>query len=275
MKVRTDFVSNSSSSSFICAVNGTYDLPSLAKDIAKGCSNPKAKWHDPELKVFNAATVEHCLENYCLLFLGQLKIGTLEFKRSKVEQHERIKARFSDLDEAALEEKIESSWNEILKQAKLENEVAKLGQKPATIDEKAEAVTFYDNEYVGGLAVSKSQIWHMVSHHTEAEMPAELERYAKWWHENQDDLDFIDTYSVTEDTLRHTRLMLKAGMPLELDGWEKDLDGLEKRLAEGEKLFALRVMYDGDCKDATTVYKEDGAPGIDNLAIEVLHSEAL
>ena len=275
MKVRTDFVSNSSSSSFICAVNGTYELPRLAKDIAKSCSNPKDKWHDPELKDFNRATVEHCLENYRLLFLGQLKIGVLEFKRSKAEQYERIKARFSDLDEATLKEKAESSWNEILRQARLENEVAKPGQKPATIDEKTETVTFYDNEYVGGLAVSKSQIWHMVSHHTEDKLPAELERYAKWWHENQDDLDFVDTYSVNEDTLRHTRLMLKAGMPLELDGWEKDLDGLEKRLAEGEKLFALRVMYDGDGKDATTVYKEDGAPGIDHLAIDVLHSEAL
>lgn len=60
-----------------------------------------------------------------------------------------------------------------------------------------------------------------------------------------------------------------------MDDWEKDLDGLEKRLAAGERLFAVRIAYEGDGKDATALYKEDGASGIEDLAVEVLHSEAL
>lgn len=161
----------------------------------------------------NRVTVSYCLENYRLLFLGRLKVGEREFRRSKAEQLERNRAKFGkELDEAALLEKTEADWKELVHQAKWENEVADFNKRPATYDEKAEIVTFYDEETVGGLAVSKSQAWHMSCRRQECESAKEVVRYAKWWHENQDDVDFIDTYSVDADTLRTTRLLIAAGI---------------------------------------------------------------
>jgi hypothetical protein len=42
MKTRNDFVSNSSSCSFVVAVNGTYSVEDFAKDVAKNTVNNKS-----------------------------------------------------------------------------------------------------------------------------------------------------------------------------------------------------------------------------------------
>jgi len=78
MKIRSDFISNSSSCSFVVAVNGTYSIKDFAKDVAKNTVNNKSQYHDKDLKRRNQTILEFCLGTYELLFLGYWTLKTEE-----------------------------------------------------------------------------------------------------------------------------------------------------------------------------------------------------
>ena len=75
MKVRSDFVSNSSSSSFVVACKKQY-LDAIVKDLSKACSCKKSYGHNPKLAATNRRILDFCLNTYQLLFLGSLVIDT-------------------------------------------------------------------------------------------------------------------------------------------------------------------------------------------------------
>jgi len=72
MKKRHDYVSNSSSCSFVIAV-AQDRVKTLAKDIAKACVNKKDQFHDPNLKKRNERILDFCFESFVLGFIGFLK----------------------------------------------------------------------------------------------------------------------------------------------------------------------------------------------------------
>ena len=79
MKVRTDFVSNSSSSSYIFSINfKEYDFDLFVENVCMQCDENESigkKPKDPKLYADNRAILEYCLR-YCeLLHLGDVVIS--------------------------------------------------------------------------------------------------------------------------------------------------------------------------------------------------------
>ena len=81
-------------------------------------------------------------------------------------------------------------------------------------------------------------------------------------------------YSITQQTIDITRRMLELGYELEFDKWE-DLDALEKRLKNGERLYQIYLSHDGDGEDCDSIFGLIGWDSRfdDGLPIEIIHSE--
>ena len=60
-----------------------------------------------------------------------------------------------------------------------------------------------------------------------------------------------------------------------LDNWCKDLDALQKRIDEGQRLFGLTMNQGGDGMSQDTIYALDGWDSDFNkhANVEILHSE--
>lgn len=277
MKIRMDFVSNSSSSSYICAVNGTYVFKQLVKDIARRCINKKSEFHDPSLEEANRRTLEWCIDQFQLLFLGALTVGQQEFKYSKKDVEEHAAKLHKDLSRNEVYSIAKKKWDSMLKQMHTENEAT---PGSAVYDASTETIVFTDKIIASGLAVDTGTLSHLRlravknGQFDEKSWSNVVEQHAKWHEDNIDELPFIDTYSITQQTIDNTRALIAAGKNIKLDGWE-NLDSIQKRLDLGEKLFAVRICRDGDGKSAYSIYQEDNADGIDSLAVEILHSEAM
>ena len=73
MKIRLDFVSNSSSSSYIIAIQNHLVDDSI-KIMSRNSIERRGEWHNPNLLKKNQRTLDFCFNTYQLLFLGNLSL---------------------------------------------------------------------------------------------------------------------------------------------------------------------------------------------------------
>jgi len=281
MKTREDFVSNSSSCSFMVAINGTYDIESFAKDLAKSCCNPKSEFHCAGLEKHNRKILDFCLSTYELAFLGCLELETKEHKWTLAD-FKRIYKNDEDAQQQ-MDAHIEN-----IKRCKDADcdPTFREDFKHDFYDKKTETLHTFEKVCAQGLAVDSDTMRYAFDHYgyktddepaTKKLRVKNLIKYAKA-HSSHSDGMFdrnIDIYRVTERTLKNTRELIEAGHSISLPSWCKDLDEAEKRLKDGEQIFGLRIAHQGDGWGNYYIYMDDEADGLDNLAVEILDSECL
>lgn len=285
MKTRIDYVSNSSSCSFVVACKSQY-LDIVAKDLAKSCTDKKYQWHDKNLAARNKRILDFCLNTFQLAYLGSLVVDVKKEKYSL----QKFKKWYKSGNFA------EKEWN------KYKDLISRLknDEKTCTAWEKREyGLDEYDQATDTVVHVNKICVQDVVV--SNDVMTYELDRFVL--NENHEDIAItrrrakklidlaksncnenhridrygnVDIYQVTKNTIANTRDLISCGYYVELDDWAKDLDALERRIDNGDAIFYVRIAHDGDGYGDFYIYCESTADGLDGVSgIEILYSDSL
>lgn len=274
MKTRIDFVSNSSSCSFIIAVNSNYSIEALAKDIAKATVAKKDEWHDPKLEGENRSTLLFCMSTYHLAWFGGVILG----RYVQTQNRQNYIELFGD-DECWNEdvEAIEEVKSNPKKFSKYQREF----YKNSTYDKKNEEIVNDEDICVYAPIMSDKEMNHSW-YDTDKQKAIRLIKIAKDIWKKQHNISTIEIqpeiYQISKQTLDNTRLLMKLGYKFDFTdtGTDKSIDDLEKMIGNGDKLFYIRQAHSGDGRGDYYIYCEEGAHGLSDISgIEVIGGEAM
>lgn len=300
MKARVDFVSNSSSSSFVVACQKQY-LDDVLKDLAKSCTNKRSPYHDKALAGRNKCILDFCVRTFQLAFIGKLLVKTKAVKYS-LDYFKKIWiSGRKDPNASKAAEKEWEHYKNVLKSIKdgqsRHGSVYDWEKDAYSLDEYDEATdtaVHYEKTYAQGIVVPNSTMestfnrYHFNGAGSRQETAEEIDRRVKAIveiakaHVAADRrasanvcFESIDTYQITKDTIDNTRDLISRGYVVDLARWE-DLDALEARIAHGDALFYVRIANSGDGYGDFYIYCEDDADGIDGISgIELLACESM
>ena len=291
MKTRTDFVSNSSSSSFVVACKKEF-LKDITKDLARACMNKRDKCHDKELGKNNQCILDFCLKTFQLVFLGELLLETKEETYS-LDYFKRIWAIPSKNMPTAYAEEAWKRYKNIVERVKSGKEKDSWAKKAYDLDEydaETDTAKHFEKIYAKDIVVSNNTMKSDFNRYhysngpdSEETIKGRVQRIIDFAKdkvkrdscEAEDCFEAVDIYQITKDTIDNTRNLIAQGYKVELGEWE-DLDRLDAKLDSGESIFRVRIAHLGDGYGDFYIYCEDGADGIDGVSgIEVLTSDSL
>ena len=291
MKARTDFVSNSSSSSFVVACKKEF-LKDIAKDLARACVNKRDKYHDKELGKNNQCILDFCLKTFQLVFLGGLLLETKEetYSLDYFKHILTIPSKNMPTTYAEEEWKRYKSILENIKSGKEKDSWAKKAYDLDEYDAETDTAKHFEKVYAKGIVVSNNTMTSDFNRYhysngpdSEETIKGRVQRIIDFAKdkvkrdscEAEDCFEAVDIYQITKDTIDNTRNLIAQGYKVELGEWE-DLDRLDAKLDSGESIFHVRIAHLGDGYGDFYIYCEDGADGIDGVSgIEVLTSDSL
>lgn len=289
MKTRNDFVSNSSSCSFVVAIpsEAQYKFKDFVKDLVKDCAENKdqeygmTKERLQELNEFNARNLDYHLNSSELLFLGTLKVKDSQYTM----QNPSMSAKeYDDIDDFNYECEM---FERLQKDVKRKNFGKDTGEK--LVEATDNAITVSYPVYASGIAFPSTDMQGFTSHYSFCDPAKETKEDRKHAAErimqlmniikNPEDSDlyhFVNThtYFISKNTIWNTRALLENKAELTFEKWE-NLDELEKRLDEGQRLFVIRQNNGGDGWNNDAIY---GLGGWDTkfgekATLEVIYSE--
>lgn len=270
MKTRIDFVSNSSSCSFIIAIGKNFSLNDFIKETCDGCikhaDKDETDWFVSQQNEFNNVVLNYHLRASELVYLGGLSVGPMQSVFTKDDEY------FSYLK------------NDIAKQA--------ISLDERVIENTDEKIVLESDDVVYGMAIPKHKINYItMEYHWNDDYSIDIEKqkkaakaifdFAKNYSDAKTDYECrynSNTYFISRNTIWNTRALIAAGYNIELEDW-MDLDKLDKMLQNGDQIFGIRVDNGGDGVDEDALFTFGGWDGEDvfeNMCgIEVLDSETL
>lgn len=270
MKTRTDFVSNSSSCSFIISTNNGFKLDEFIKELCKGCikhTDEDNSWQSiNEQYELNAAILNYHLRTSELLYLGNLDIGPVQITWKKED---------NDVYFLKLKEQIRKG---------------SISKDERVIENLDDRIVIEYNDYINGMAISTFKIdfityefhWsndYSVDIEKQKKVAESIYKFSKNYSDSNTDYKCrIDNniYFISRKTIWNTRALIAAGYNLKLEDW-MDLDKFEDMLLNGKKIFGIRINNGGDGVDADSIYSYGGWDGEDAINdvhnISIIHSE--
>lgn len=270
MKTRIDFVSNSSSCSFVIALDKDFALNDFIAEACKGClkhvSSDDSEEFVKQQDEFNKAVLDYHLRASELLYLGCLCIGKVQdvFRKEDDEElFKHMKAYIARNSVSNDERLVEDMDDKIVI------------ERTEEIDRIA--ISKYKTEYV-------TNAWHWdddYSYDLDAQKKAadNIVKFAKNYSDSRSDYKAqrnSKTYVISRNTVWNTQALVAAGYKVVLDDW-MDLGKFDKMLQDGQRLVVVHVNNGGDGVDEDALYSFGGWDGEDVFdsmpKIEVIDSE--
>lgn len=272
--IREDFVSNSSSTSFIIALDtNECSIKKFVHDVCYNCLDEEStdKLHNEVLMDHNVINLAYHLDNTRLLFLGEAYVKDTD--------------RILDID-VVPEYEEKDYWIQQLKE--LRNHIQKNGKdgileeydsKYEIIDDKKIKATYH--YYIGHLTENKydrdfdfSLGYDFVKDDIRIERIKELleacydEKITrKNYHNN--------IYIIDKNTIALTEIMIKNGINIRFQD-KLGLDVFKKYIDEGKTIMYIEVATSGNGWDCDTIYDESKKSSLelfDKLPVIILDSE--
>lgn len=247
MKIRNDFVSNSSSSSFLISTNGNYATNDLIKDISINC---KCDHWD------NKTKMTKILDKYVALFVGNIKLDDIvtDWNENEPNQAELFKCYKKYIDNNTIEENLGKDIT--LRYLNDEHTIIRF-QEPS-----------YDN-----IIVTKDHMKKILKLESD-ELIKYIDDPGNFENDLLDDGCFSCSYVINEDSIAITEKLIKLGKQFSIFDNEKlSFEDIKDRiLNKKEKIYVVHVNFDGDGCDEDR-FRSENDHVFDNLATEILNTE--
>lgn len=259
MKIRSDYVSNSSSSSFVVVLPKDYAFWDFVDDVVRACTSEQdGDYSEDDIEYINNSNrrnLDYCLTEYALLFLGELKVGTMQDKYTKMEREAVLKM-------------INRSHDDIY--------------CPVVVSDEDGILVTETGEFASEVTIRKELMRWRIRPPNEDFSDAAPEKVAR----NILDccrMKEMDSFSIdnscglceiTMDTIKNTEDLISNGNFIQLDRW-MDLDKMKKRIEDGDRIFCITMSQGGDGQDSHTIFATNGWDSDMNkyANVEVLHVE--
>ena len=243
MKIRSDYVSNSSSSSFIVALAKDYDFKKFIKDVAKSCvANPDWDGYTKEdidrIKDMNIRNLDYCLNTHELLFLGTFRYGC---------NRETIKGKKNVSDFVKNEEYLKTNCPDIFP-AKIvsQTEDELVADFPLTVMGRTVP---YDLMY------GRIRQWQIKGENDKNLYKEVVEAIEKCVSSHTGWEDSSGLFEITMNTIYNTEALLAERKDdIKLENWCSDLEALKKMIADGNRIFGIDMHQSGDGESSTSIY---------------------
>ena len=271
MKTRIDFVSNSSSCSFIIAIGKNFSLNDFIKETCDGCLK-HIDADDDNLFVnrqneFNNAILNYHLRASELLYLGGLKIGSVKTTITKDDEYFSYLKNDISMQQLPIDERVIENTDDYVV---IETDDVVYGMAiPKHYVDYVTMECHWTDSYKCDIEKQKNAAMKIVNFAQNYNFKSKAD-YRSQYHSK--------TYFISRDTIWNTRALIAAGYEIKLDKW-MDLDKLDKMLQDDNKLFNIHVNNGGDGVDDDALFTFGGWEGEDlfnNMTgIDVLYSETL